>query len=115
MKFDENKILEVLKRCWSKESSTIWTEENPARGQCGVTALVIHSHYGGTIMKTKVNDQWHFYNCIDNNRFDFTSGQFSQMPEYEDIISDTDEAFDDTNEAQYSYLLNKYKQEINNI
>lgn len=45
-------INEVLLVAWSKESSTKWTIENSAKGQCGVTALVINDLYGGAIKKS---------------------------------------------------------------
>lgn len=40
--FHEEEIREVLRKSWSIHSSTKWTSANPAKGQCGVTALVIH-------------------------------------------------------------------------
>jgi len=37
----------ALHRSWSLESSSKWTRENPANGQCGVTALVVNDLLGG--------------------------------------------------------------------
>lgn len=37
----EKRIYEVLIRAWSIETSSKWTIENPAKGQCGVTAIVV--------------------------------------------------------------------------
>lgn len=62
-KFEE--IMEVLIKSWSLESSSKWSEDNPAKGQCGVTALVINDLLGGEIKKTKLPDGWHFYNIIN--------------------------------------------------
>jgi len=46
------------------EPSSLWTAENPARGQCGVTTLVIQKNcFGGKILKT--TDGASFYNEID--------------------------------------------------
>jgi hypothetical protein len=45
----EKKILElknVLMKVWSIESSSKWTPENPAKGQCGVTTLVVNDIFG---------------------------------------------------------------------
>jgi hypothetical protein len=45
----EEKILElknVLMKVWSIESSSKWTPENPAKGQCGVTTLVVNDIFG---------------------------------------------------------------------
>ena len=44
-----------LRRSWSIETSSHWTHDNPASGQCGVTALVVHDKFGGEILKTDVN------------------------------------------------------------
>ncbi len=56
----EKRIYEALIRSWSIETSSKWTTENPAKGQCGVTALVVQDIYGGEIKKTKVREAWHF-------------------------------------------------------
>ena len=94
----------ALKDAWSQRSSTLWTAENPAAGQCGVTALVVNDHLGGDILKTRYRDLWHFYNRIDGEVIDFTDSQFDEMPVYTDEVSDRDEAFADTNAEQYDYL-----------
>jgi hypothetical protein len=102
---DETKIREALIRSWSIKSSSLWTEANPARGQCGVTALVIQDHFGGEIRKSRLPDgEWHYYNQINGRRFDFTDSQFPTLPTYEDRPSTRDEALADTNEEQYRYL-----------
>ncbi|MGL5926886.1 YunG family protein [Chroococcidiopsis sp.] len=48
---DERFIIQLLSKCWSPESSSLYTEEHPAKGQCSVTALVI-----------PIIDQMHFSN-----------------------------------------------------
>ncbi len=107
---DEELILSILKKCWSIKSSSVWTKENPAKGQCGVTSLVINDCFGGEILKTKLpNGQWHFYNSIEGRRFDFTGSQFELPIEYHDIVSSRGEAFSDTNGEQYSYLSAAFK------
>ena len=60
--FDE--FHRILRRCWSVETSPQWLPENPARGQCAVTALVFCDHFGGEILKTLVENEWHFYNRV---------------------------------------------------
>ena len=97
-------IKKALQNSWSLKSSSKWSADNPAKGQCGVTALVVNNHLGGEIKKTKLLDGWHFYNVIDNKRYDFTSSQFSEEILYMDIDSTREEAFSDTNESQYLYL-----------
>ncbi|EEM96885.1 hypothetical protein ACFVXR_08935 [Bacillus thuringiensis] len=105
-------IYEALIRSWSIETSSKWTIENPAKGQCGVTALVVQDIYGGEIKKTKAREAWHFYNFIDGQRFDFTEAQFNKKLNYMDIGSNREEAFADTNEKQYSMLKKKITKEL---
>ena len=110
---DEEIIISVLRKCWSIKSSSLWTEKNPAQGQCGVTALVINDFYGGEILKTNLsNGQWHYYNLIDGKRYDFTKSQFDSEIQYQDILSNRKEAFLDTNEVQYNYLVEKFRSNI---
>jgi hypothetical protein len=104
---DIRRISDILLKSWSLESSSRWLEENPACGQCGVTALVINDIFGGEILKTNILGVWHFYNRIDDNRYDFTVSQFSGMPRYMDVLSSREEAFTDTSEAQYENLKSK--------
>ena len=49
----KKQIYEALIRSWSIETSSKWTIENPAKGQCGVTALVVQDIYGGEIKRQK--------------------------------------------------------------
>ncbi len=49
----KKQIYEALIRSWSIETSSKWTIENPAKGQCGVTALVVQDICGGKIKKDK--------------------------------------------------------------
>ncbi len=109
----EKKTIEKgLREAWSIKSSSKWIAENPARGQCGVTALVIHDHLGGEIAKTRVEGSWHFYNIIDGIRQDFTASQFESLPDYDDLPSTRDEAFADTNEEQYKSLKEAFQRVI---
>ena len=111
-KLDEKVVKDILRKCWSCESSSLWTAENPARGQCGVTALVIQDCFGGEILKTLVDGKIHFYNKIDGLKYDFTADQFQSLPKYFDFLSSGEEALSDTNYNQYSYLLCRFRREL---
>lgn len=108
----KKRIYEALIRSWSIETSSKWTIENPAKGQCGVTALVVQDIYGGEIKKTKVREAWHFYNFIDGQRFDFKETQFNEKLNYMDAKSNREEVFADTNAKQYSILKGKLTKEF---
>ena len=99
-----DRIMNALSKSWSIESSSKWSKENPAKGQCGVTTLVVNDILGGEIRKTELPDGWHFYNIINGKRYDLTASQFGEDILYMDIPSNREEAYKDTNEKQYSFL-----------
>lgn len=103
------KFAQAIEKSRSSETSTLWTTENPAAGQCGVTALVASDELGAEILKTRFGSIWHFYNRIEGVRHDFTESQFSEPIKYDDFPSTRDEAFGDTNERQYASLSNAVK------
>ena len=55
----EKRIYEALIKSWSIETSSKWTIENPAKGQCGVTALVVQDMWRENY-KDKIGGVWHF-------------------------------------------------------
>src|SRR5205085_10867222 len=93
-----------LEGAWSPKSATTWKADNPALGQCSVTALVVHDLLGGCILKTRLGAGWHFYNWIDGQRLDLTATQFQRPVAYEDLPATRDEAFSDTSTEQYQAL-----------
>lgn len=97
-----------LHEAWSSGTSSLWTERSPARGQCGVTALVINDHLGGEILKTPVGHAWHFYNRVDGRALDLTSEQFTEPIEYLDVVSSREEAFADTDGEKYRELARRF-------
>jgi hypothetical protein len=101
------RLLSAAERSWSIETGSHWRRDNPASGQCGVTALVVHDRYGGEILKTDVNGAWHFHNLIDGTRVDFTMSQFDSPISYDDVPSSRDEAFGDCSRQQCELLLGR--------
>jgi hypothetical protein len=98
-----------LRRSWSVETGGRWRPDNPAAGQCGVTALVMQDSCGGEILKTNVNGAWHFYNRIDGKRIDFTMSQFMSPISYDDLPSSREEALNDCSPRQYEILSERMK------
>lgn len=101
---DPAALREALETAWSIDTSTRWTKDVPARGQCGVTALVVNDLFGGDILKTPTPQGLHFYNRIAGQRVDLTAGQFDGPVSYEDFPASRDEAMADTSPAQYRAL-----------
>ncbi|WP_338596546.1 hypothetical protein [Saccharopolyspora sp. SCSIO 74807] len=60
-----------------------WSPANPARGQCGVTALVLHDLFSGHLMRgeVRINGEWvdyHWWNLLPGGvELDLTREQFA--------------------------------------
>jgi hypothetical protein len=80
--------LEQLRRsfgeAWCRETSSApqaWSAENPALGQCAVTALVIQDELGGELLRAVVGEVSHYWNRIPSGEeVDITRHQFSPVP-----------------------------------
>ncbi len=82
-------FLAKLTSAWSKDTChpayvNKWTEQNPATGQCLVTALAVQDEYGGDIYDCKVGHSRHFYNVINDEIVDLTFNQFPEGSEIKD-------------------------------
>lgn len=102
---DKKLIESLLLQCWSSETSSLWSQNNPARGQCDVTAIVINEFFGGKIFKTFIEGQSHFYNRIDGVNYDFTATQFKIIPKYLDILADREEIFSSSLQVRQQYQV----------
>ena len=109
--FDEDRVREALEDAWSVETAAQWSAENPANGQCNVTAAVIHDLFGGEILRTRYPKFWHYYNRIDGQRMDLTDSQFTRpgarfaSPErYDDELSNRNDAMEGIPRREYDAL-----------
>lgn len=67
-------FIEALQESWSAttsyEADENWNPENPARGQCVVSSLVVQDYFGGDIVRYAVIgegiDETHYFNILDN-------------------------------------------------
>lgn len=109
------RLYELLRSAWSLETSGKWRADNPGRGQCSVTALVVQDILGGGILKTRVDGGWHFYNAIGGRRWDFTASQFDALVGYEDLPASREEAFSDTSIEQYHCLANRVRLKLQSL
>ncbi len=75
----------VIRRSWAADTSDDpdeWSPENPSRGQCAVTAMVVRDHLGGEIVIAPVlRDgepvEAHAWNVLsDGQVIDLTADQF---------------------------------------
>jgi hypothetical protein len=79
-------VITAIRESWDQHTSGYpdqWTLQNPACGQCTVSALVLHDHCGGVIMEfVTVSDDishYHDVNVIDGMLLDVTFGQFQSL------------------------------------
>ena len=75
-------IQKKLAQSWCKETcyepqQDNWSPENPAQGQCFVTALIVQDLLGGEIIKAKSsNGVSHYWNVVNDTEIDLTRSQF---------------------------------------
>ncbi|WP_299705473.1 hypothetical protein [uncultured Tateyamaria sp.] len=77
MIFDEQAVRIALHKAWSLQTAVQWKADNPALGQCNVTAAVIYGMFGGEVLRTRLPGVWHYYNRIRGERYDLTDSQFT--------------------------------------
>ncbi|MBN9274335.1 MAG: hypothetical protein J0J15_29605 [Mesorhizobium sp.] len=97
-------LFDRLKAAWGPESSGSWSVENPAKGHCSATSLVIHDAFGGSILKTHTPGGTHFYNMVDGVRWDMTVSRFDRPIPFADLPSSREEALADATPARYEAL-----------
>lgn len=99
-------LYHAVKQSWSAETiSDPFDPANPCRNQCAVTALAVHHHFGGDIMKTATKGGTHFYNRIDGRYWDLATDQFDEPIPYDNQPTSTDEAHEHATPAQLEMLL----------
>lgn len=78
-------FIKALQRSWSAKTSyeadENWSPENPARGQCVVSSLVVQDYFGGDIVRHAVTgegiDETHYFNILkDGTLIDTTRSQY---------------------------------------
>lgn len=76
-------LREAIEAAWCRETSAcpdLWTPDNPARGQCAVTALVVQDYLGGDLQRGHVNGESHYWNRVFwGVSLDWTAQQFPRL------------------------------------
>lgn len=77
-------VQEAVRTAWSSETSidrAKWSPENPAWGQCAVTALVIQDFFGGHLQRAEIEGTSHYWNRLPSgDEVDLTIEQFGPNP-----------------------------------
>jgi hypothetical protein len=81
-------IRRALRSAWAAETSYDpqgWSTQNPAWGQCAVSALIVQDFFGGALRRARVNGHEHYWNYIDGHGdVDVTREQFGEASVEED-------------------------------
>jgi hypothetical protein len=112
MTFDPDRVQRMLRGSWSVASASQWTPENPAAGQCNVTALLVRELFGGDLLKTPLPTGDHFYNRIGDRRYDFTARQFDLPITYMDLPTSGAEAEQGATSDQLAALRAAFQKEV---
>lgn len=84
-------LAETLERAWLRQTSADpehWAPDNPAWGQCAVTALVVQDTLGGELLRTTVDDVSHYWNRLpDGSEVDLTRQQFAADATYGQVVA----------------------------
>lgn len=73
---------DLLKKTWCAETCAPrlranWSPDNPAFGQCSITAFLIQDFFGGIVLGIPMEDgNCHCFNYANGRAFDLTSEQF---------------------------------------
>ena len=76
---------EAIRGCWSEDTAEPddgWTPDNPSRGQCDITSLVVHDLLGGELLgadvfRDGVRIEGHMWNRLPSGvEVDLTREQF---------------------------------------
>jgi hypothetical protein len=100
-----------IKKSWTRETChpnyrKSWSIHNPAAGQCAITALLVHEHFGGEIKKCYVCDDSHYFNLIGDKVIDLTKSQFGNIKiDYDNSSSVSPEKILDNPDTKNRYEL----------
>lgn len=105
------KLKNAIKKSWGidtayKDDVPKWSNDNPAAGQCAVTALIIHSYFGGQIYSGVSQDKVvHYWNKIHGFKIDLTRKQFKETKTFSDITEWNAEKLMETGNVKDRYEI----------
>jgi len=80
----KTKLRKAVRASWTRDTSyepDRWSDDNPAWGQCAVTALVLQDYLGGELRRvTDGAETTHFWVVVDGEDVDLTLDQFDPVP-----------------------------------
>ena len=107
--FNKMIVYDALKKSLAPESNKVLTPDDQVDVQDSIISLMIHDVFGGEILKTHEDKNWHFYNRIDGERLDFAGSKTGRPGEkFEDIPATPDETSDYIDQADYTTFFMKF-------
>ncbi len=103
----------ALEKSWSRDTAyhkdaPNWTAENPALGQCAITALLFNEFFGGNIFSgASENGVVHYWNKKFGIKIDLTKQQFDKKLKFDNITKWDREDLLKTGDVQDRYNLLK--------
>ncbi len=81
----------AIRNSWSRDTSNepaLWTPDNPAFGQCAVTACVLQDYIKGDLLATRArvangDTTSHYFNIVDLATIDLTREQFPDGTQFD--------------------------------
>lgn len=80
-----SEIEAAIRASWNLDTAEVddgWTSDNPSRGQCDITSLIVHDIFGGELLAAEVfrngrQVEWHMWNRLPGGlEVDLTRDQF---------------------------------------
>ena len=74
------RLLASIRQAWSPATTDDWHPEDPGLHQCGVTALVVQDHFGGTIVRNKIGGLTCYFNRLPDGSEIFWDERYAHQP-----------------------------------
>jgi hypothetical protein len=81
------RLIAALQSSWSADTcfdASEWSTDNPARGQCVVSSLVVQEYFGGELMRYRVrisdHEEMHYCNTLPDGTILDATGQQYKTP-----------------------------------
>jgi hypothetical protein len=109
--FNKNVVYEALKRSVTLDPGKKMKTGKNSIEQDSLISLLIHDVFGGEILKTHAEKNWHFYNRVDGERVDFANPETlktGSITRFEDIPSTPDETYSYVDQTDYTTFFLRF-------
>jgi len=104
-------VQKALKQTLAADYYPGFSAEKTTDSQSSIISKLIYDIYGGEILKTHNNKNWHFYNMIEGKRMDFTGFKKTKSSKgilQEDLPSTPDETHYYFAQEDYLILFTRF-------